>query len=172
MKPSGYPVIGRSRPPDKYDHPRLDCRRLTLEPGSTGVLSIEGRPRIAFEVFDARLHVAHDLFGTPMLQRVSLVDRAKGPMRHVFSCPRCSAPEMVLYLRPGPGFVCRECASRLHRSAAAAELHRNFRLQAKIERRLGRSWRRPARMSEEAYKRLLNRLDRLRADIMSSVFAR
>lgn len=112
-------------------------------------------------------------------QRVDLLATGchLGGVRRWFACPCCGQRVALLYLRWGR-FACRHCQRVAYASQSEDELGRLWRKQAKIEARLGDTWRRPKGMRRCTFSRLLGELvrledrrDNLFADLAASLFA-
>ncbi len=97
-----------------------------------------------------------------VVQRVELLatDCHLGGARRWFACPCCGRRVALLYLRWGR-FACRPCQRVAYASQSEDELGRLWRKQAKIEARLGDSWRRPKGMRRRTFSLLLGELVRL-----------
>lgn len=94
-----------------------------------------------------------------VVQRVELLATGchLGGVRRWFACPCCGRRVALLYLRWGR-FACRPCQRVAYASQSEDELGRLWRKQAKIEARLGDTWRRPKGMRRRTYERLMDAL--------------
>lgn len=80
-----------------------------------------------------------------------------GGLRHWFGCPSCARRVAVLFLRSN-GFLCRHCNRVAYASQSDDEIGRIWRVQAKIEVRLGKHWQRPRGMHQTTHERLVSRI--------------
>ena len=80
-----------------------------------------------------------------------------GKSRPWFVCPVCQRRAGVLYLRAAR-FACRHCQSVAYSSQSEDVMGRMWRVQQKIEIRLGEYQQRPAGMRERTYRTLMHRL--------------
>ncbi len=80
-----------------------------------------------------------------------------GGARPWFSCPYCARRVAVLYLRGGR-FGCRLCKRVSYSSQSEDALDRTWRVQRKIEAKLGEYWQRPKGMRQRTYRALIHRL--------------
>ncbi len=96
---------------------------------------------------------------TPVQQRVD-IDRTAcnyGGARPWFRCPRCFGRVAVLYLRSGR-FGCRRCGQLVYSSQCEDALGRSWRLQRKLEARLGDNWARPKGMHEATRTKIMSKI--------------
>jgi hypothetical protein len=80
-----------------------------------------------------------------------------GGARPWFTCPICTRRAGLLFLRWGR-FACRHCQQVAYATQSCDRLDALWRKQAKIERRLGKYWRRPKGMRQATYSRLMETL--------------
>jgi hypothetical protein len=77
-----------------------------------------------------------------------------GNTRPWFVCPVCHRRAGLLFMR-WARFACRHCQRVAYSSQSDDELDRLWRMQATIERRLGKNWQRPKGMRHRTYDRLM-----------------
>lgn len=85
-----------------------------------------------------------------------------GKSRPWFVCPVCQRRAGVLYMRAGR-FACRHCQRVAYSSQSEDVMGRMWRIQQKIETRLGEYRQRPAGMRERTYRTLMHRLSEAEA---------
>ena len=76
-----------------------------------------------------------------------------GAVRPWFGCPVCHARVAVIYCRWGR-FACRKCQQVGYSSQSDCPIDRTWRMQRKIEAKLGEHWSRPKGMRTATYQRL------------------
>ena len=97
-----------------------------------------------------------------------------GKSRPWFVCPVCQRRAGVLYMRAGR-FACRLCQRVAYSSQSEDVMGRMWRVQQKIEMRLGKYWQRPSGMRQPTYRALINRLceaDRRRDEAFEGIACR
>lgn len=85
-----------------------------------------------------------------------------GKSRPWFVCPVCQRRAGVLYMRAGR-FACRHCQRVAYSCQSEDVMGRMWRVQQKIETRLGKYWQRPAGMRQRTYRALIHRLSEAEA---------
>lgn len=91
------------------------------------------------------------------LVRVTSTPCGFGGSRPWFACPRCERRVAVLFMRGGR-FVCRRCAGVAYTSQSEDAIGRGWRVQHRIERRLGSDWSRPKGMHRSTHRKLTDQL--------------
>ena len=104
-----------------------------------------------------RLSYAIDGVATTQNVYVSHTPCNYGGTRPWLNCPQCHQRIGVLFLRGG-AFGCRKCANVRYTSQSEDWLGRVWRLQAKLEAKLGADWARPKGMHSTTRARLLERI--------------
>ena len=97
-----------------------------------------------------------------------------GKSRPWFSCPRCTSRVAKLYLRGGR-FACRKCQRLVYSSQSEDLMGRAWRLQHRLEDRLGPNWTRLKGMHDSTRAKLLARiwdLEQIRDDALEVFMAR
>ena len=80
-----------------------------------------------------------------------------GNSRPWFLCPRCDKRIATLFMRNG-SFACRHCQKVAYSSQSDSAIDRSWRIQRKIEARIGERWQRPKGMHLSTYNSLTNTL--------------
>ena len=78
-----------------------------------------------------------------------------GGTRSWFICPRCDRRIGVLFVRNGK-FMCRHCGRIAYSCQSEDQFGRAWRVQSKLERRLGENWQRPKGMHHITRRRILD----------------
>jgi len=123
---------------------------------STGSMGVDVHSPLAVTL---RYSITGDGKRTDVAERLTLVRTPcpYGSARPWFICPRCPRRVAMLYLRGGY-FACRHCMRVAYSSQSEDEIGRMWRVQQKIEVKLGEYWQRPKGMRQATYRRLKNRL--------------
>ena len=116
-----------------------------------GSIGINGQPTF--------LELRYSTNGVPVAERVAILRTACGfgGSRPWLHCPRCSRRVGVLYMRGGR-FVCRHCGHVAYTSQSEDALGRAWRLQSKLESRLGDNWARPKGMHHSTREKIVERI--------------
>jgi hypothetical protein len=133
-----------------------------------GSISIEGQPGC--------LQLRYSTNGRPVVERIEITRTGCtfGGTRPWLHCPRCSRRVGVLYMRGGR-FVCRRCAGVAYTSQSEDALGRAWRVQRKLESRLGDNWTRPKGMHHSTRERILDGIfscEAAREDALAAYMAR
>ena len=97
-----------------------------------------------------------------------------GKSRPWFMCPRCTGRVAKLYLRGGR-FACRKCQRLVYSSQSEDVMGRAWRIQHRLEERLGPNWARLKGMHHSTRSKLLDRIfecERLRDDALALFMTR
>ncbi len=114
---------------------------------------------IGIDVAPDSLKLTYSVNGESAEQRVEL-DRTAcnyGGARPWLRCPLCGRRVGVLFLR-GARFKCRHCANVAYGSQSEDSLGRAWRLQQKLEQRLGENWARPKGMRRSTREKIIERI--------------
>ena len=114
-----------------------------------GAISMVTRPD------NARLIYSHNKTSINQDVRIVRTSCNYGGARPWFLCPRCDRRIGVLFLRSGR-FMCRHCGRIAYSSQADDQIGRAWRVQSKLERRLGDNWQRPKGMHHATHRRILD----------------
>lgn len=114
---------------------------------------------IGVVVLESQLALDYSIGGEPRKQYVEIERTAcnYGGTRPWFRCPRCDRRVAVLYLRSG-SFVCRHCGSVVYGCQSEDAMGRAWRLQRKLEKRLGENGQREKGMHATTRERILQRI--------------
>lgn len=149
---------------------RIDVRRWAkeamLRPGCMGAWQWrdtetgEVTASIGYRIEEGAAVLDYSLGGESRRQRVPIQRTTchYGGTRPWFACPQCWGRVAVLFLRRG-GFYCRKCARVAYRSQSEDAMGRAWRVQRKVEARLGPDYERPKGMHWRTYERLLRRVE-------------
>ena len=116
-----------------------------------GLISLQSSP--------TSLQLRYSTNGTPWVERIEVTRTACGfgGTRPWLHCPRCSRRVGVLYMRGGR-FICRRCGGVAYTSQSEDSLGRAWRLQSKLESRLGENWTRPKGMHHSTREKIVERI--------------
>lgn len=95
----------------------------------------------------------------PITERITITRTAcnYGKSRPWFVCPRCTGRVAKLYLRGGR-FACRKCQHLVYSSQSEDAMGRAWRVQQRLEDRLGPNWTRLKGMHHSTRAKLLDRI--------------
>lgn len=135
------------------------------EVGSIGIMTTADSARLSF-----------NSVGTPVTQEVRITRTPChfGGSRPWFRCPRCWRRVGVLFLRSS-NFMCRHCGRVAYASQSEDAIGRGWRLQHRLEAKLGEHWSRPKHMRQKTRDRLVSRiieLERRRDDALAAFMVR
>jgi hypothetical protein len=149
----------------KAEHCRsIDVRRWQregiLQPGRFGAWAWTDAETgkqvasISYGIEPGAVVLDYSMGGRLMHQRLSILATPChfGGHRQWFGCPHCVRRVAVLF------FLCRRCSRVVYASQSDDALGRMWRMQAKIERRLGEHWQRPKSMHRTTYDRLMAKI--------------
>lgn len=105
------------------------------------------------------LRLDYNSAGKPVCERIDLERTAcnYGGTRPWFRCPQCHVRAGVLFLRSGR-FRCRGCSEVAYSSQSEDAMGRAWRLQRKLERRLGEGYQRLKGMHHATQQRIFDRI--------------
>ena len=138
------------------DHPQSFTWSWTRNGEPFGNISVKVEPKS---------HITLNYSATVNEQARTYADRVNlsftpcnyGNSRPWFICPRCGNRMAILYMRNG-NFACRHCQKVAYSSQSDSAIDRTWRIQRKIEARIGEKWQRPKGMRLSTYNSLTNTL--------------
>ena len=131
---------------------------------------------IGLSVWGDSLRLKFSIGGKPTFQDIAVTRTPchYGGTRPWLACPHCQQRIGVLFLRGG-AFKCRRCADVRYSSQSEDAMGRAWRLQHKLEAKLGENWTKPSGMHHGTRAKLLERIfdcERARDDALAVFLSR
>jgi hypothetical protein len=185
---SGGMRYGAGRPGwhGKVEHHRsIDVRRFQRENmlrlGSwswqwSDVVTGEVKSSISIWGDDHQITLRYTIDGRNVSEPIAITRTAchYGNTRAWFMCPRCTGRVAKLYLRGGR-FACRKCQKLVYGSQSEDMMGRAWRLQQRLEARLGPNWSRLKGMHRSTLEKLhagIYECEQLREDALAQFMSR